>query len=123
MPTPPEWTVNASGLTGKGRDLAGCHIFLNSSNFTFTKPNNELLATSSDTTLPATFSIPDYKDIKNWTVTVQTAVNGGNASGQWSFPEQAAAPDPADTPAESGSYTAQTGSGLGGDATASSAKA
>jgi len=109
----PEWTFS-SGLTGKGVKLAGCHIFLNTSNYTLTKPNQaEVLATSSGTSLPLTFPNFNYKDIDTWSVGLSTAVDSGNATGSWSFPNQPGAQDPDGVPvsAESGTYTAQTGPG------------
>lgn len=111
MPAP-EWTFNAGGLTGKGDKLAGCHIFLNATNYTLTKPNpNDVLATSANTTLPLTFPTFNYKDINNWSVTLSTAPDGSTATGSWLFPTQPFQ-DPADIPGESGTYTAQTGPGL-----------
>jgi len=110
----PEWTLNAGSLTGKGDKLAGCHIFLNTSNYTLTKPNqNETLATSSGTTLPLTFPNFNYKDINDWSVGLSTAVDGSNATGSWSFPNQPEPQDPDGIPisSESGTYTAQTGPG------------
>jgi len=113
MPAP-EWTLNAGSLTGSGDKLAGCHIFNNTTNYTLTKPNpNDVLATSSGTTLPVTFPTFSYKDINLWTVTVATAPDGATATGSWSFPNQPEAQDPDGVPtsAESGTYTAQTGPG------------
>ena len=125
MPAP-EWTLNAGSLTGSGDKLAGCHIFNNTTNYTLTKPNpNEVLATSSGTTLPVTFPTFSYKNINLWSVTVSTAPDGATATGSWSFPAQPGAVDPGDIGAESGTYTAQTGPGLweGEEEEASSASA
>jgi len=108
----PEWTLNASSLTGKGDKLAGCHIFQNTSNYTLTKPNpNEILSTSSGTSLPLTFPTFSYKDVNDWSVTLSTAPDGATATGSWSFPTQQFK-DPTNIPGESGTYTAQTGPGL-----------
>lgn len=127
MPTtPPEWTLNASGITPADsagqKKLAGCHITQNSAGtaYEFTKPNiTEVLATSGPPlpTLPFTFPTFSYKDL-DWSITVSTLPSGANGTGTWSTPGSG----PADTGPESGDYTAQSGSEVGTDAAASSAK-
>jgi|SRR5215216_421211 len=109
MPAP-EWTVTAIGLTGAGLKLVGCHIFLNPTNYTFTKPDNTLLATTPGTTLPQTFSTFNYKGI-DWTITLTSALVGSNATGAWSVPPGS----------ESGYFTAPTGAGIDEEEAASSA--
>ncbi len=113
MPTPPNppiWTLNASGMTGgsNGAKLAGCHIGQASSVYTFYDPSWNSLATFSGTTLSCTFN---YNGVDGWTLTLGTAVSGGNATGTWSTPKTEFE-RPTDIPAQSGDYTAQTGGGV-----------
>jgi hypothetical protein len=109
-PAPPLWTLNASGITGgsNGADLAGCHIAQSAAGvYTLYKPNWDSLATFSGSPLTCTFN---YDKIDGWSVTLATAVSGGNANGGWSTPGSPARPD--DVGPQSGDYTAQTGGGV-----------
>jgi len=107
-PSPPLWTLNASGLSGgtNSAKLAGCHIAQNSTTsvYTFYDPSWNSLGTFSGTTLTCSFN---YNGINNWTVTLSTATSGGNATGGWSTPAQGGKK----TGSQSGNYTAQTGAG------------
>lgn len=127
-PTPPIWTLNASGITPagpNGSDLAGCHINENAAGtaYQFTAPNpNTVLSTTTGTSLPSVpFTFPEFTyDGLNWIITVNSLGVGVNGSGTWSNPLD----EVTDTPSTSGDFTAQSGSGLGeGEGDAHSAKA
>lgn len=112
-PAPPLWTVNNGG-TGNGADLVGCHIAQNAQGvYTFYDPSWNVLGTFSGNPLSCTFN---YDGINGWTVTLATAVSGGNANGTWNTPKT----DPDATPAQSGDYTAQAGGGAMADDNAAS---
>jgi hypothetical protein len=115
-PAPPLWTVNASTGGGNGADLVGCHIAQNAQGvYTFYDPSWNVLGTFSGNPLTCNFN---YDNIDNWTVTLSTAVSGGNANGTWGTPKTG----PEEVPAQSGDYTAQTGGGtIADDKAASSA--
>lgn len=114
----PIWTINAANLSGgsDGAKLVGCHIVQYTNNYTFTKPDWTVLATSPGPPRPtAGFTFPtfNYKDINGWNITMgtpptDTTQNWGADS--WSFPNQ---PLPEGTPisGQSGEFTAQAGSG------------
>jgi hypothetical protein len=134
-PTPPIWTLNASGITPPGSDgalLAGCHITTNAAgtNYEFTQPNiNNVLATTPGTSLPSIpFQFPTtgvYQGFE-WTIYVTSLPSGANGGGQWSIvPVGELSDHPKDpTGPTSGDFTAQSGSGVGEDeAAAHSAKA
>ena len=111
-PAPPIWTLNASGMTGgsNGAKLAGCHIGQASSVYTFYDPSWNVLATfAGSPTLSCSFN---YNGINGWTVTLATAISGGNANGGWTTPNTGPVVRPTDIPAQSGDYTAQTGGGV-----------
>ena len=115
MSTSPVWTISASGISGEGRKLVGCHIKQTPTNYQFTAPNNDVLATTSGTTLPQTFSPFNYENL-DWVVALLTAVVGGNATGEWNV-----AATPQDFTPESGNYIAYTGLGIDEGEAASSA--
>jgi hypothetical protein len=112
MPT--EWTLNASQITGgsNGQKLVGCHIIQNTDNYTFTKPDNTVLATSSGPPRPtASFTFPsfDHKDVKDWVITMSappTDTNQNWTGCSWSNGDVASTKD---TTPESGEFTAQSG--------------
>lgn len=130
-PTPPEWTLSAKHTHGTfGQLLVGCHIIENSTNtaYQFTEPNvNNVLATSTGTTLPtAAFTFPtfDYNGLTGVSISMDTPVAAGtNWHGTWSCTGSPSMHSPRPTGPQSGDFTAQAGSGLGEDETASSAKA
>ena len=129
------WTLNAANISGggDGNKLAGCHIWQDTNNYRFTKPDWTLLASSPGTTLPTagfTFTPTfEHRGITGWSVTMSAppAVSTSNwGADSWSFPNQ---PLPliegtGPTPGQSGEFTAQAGSQLGeGEGDAHSAKA
>jgi hypothetical protein len=112
---PNVWTINAGDVTGGSTkpDLVGCHITTNDDDtaYEFTNNNiNEVLATTTGTSLPTPpFAFPEFDlDGYTWTITVNTLTGGaaGNqAEGDWSNNA------PTIAAAEEGTYTAQAGSG------------
>ena len=125
MPSP-VWTLNASNIGGgsDGQDLAGCHITTNAAGtaYEFTKPNiSEVLATYGPPLPTTSFTFPafDYKDLKNWSISVTLPLTAGsNGSGSWSIPSQKR------TGAQNGTFTAQAdGTPVDAEDAASSAKA
>jgi hypothetical protein len=130
-PTPPIWTLNASGITPVGSagqtDLAGCHITENNAGtaYEFTEPNpNNVLSTTTGSSLPSvpfTFPVFTYDSLE-WTITVTSLGVGVNGAGTWSTPGDEHN-DHADTGPENGDFTAQSGSGLGEEESAAYAKA
>lgn len=133
-PTPNVWTLNASGITPAGKDgikLVGCHIKFNSGTYLFTEPNinNVLASYTPPTPAPTSFTFPQFTyDKRNWSITVNLPLtSGANGSGTWAvLGKQAFAtpmPPPPASPNTNGEYTAQAGSGLGGDEDAISANA
>jgi hypothetical protein len=113
-PAPPFWTINHSSGGANGGGLVGCHIGQSGGTYTFYKPNWDVLATFSGTTLSCSFN---YNGVNGWTVTLVNAVPGSNANGGWRTPDTGLE----DIPAQSGDYMAQTGGGFVVDQAASSA--
>ena len=122
----PIWTLTANNIGGgsDGQDLAGCHITQNAAGtaYLFTKPNiNEVLSTMGPPLPTTSFTFPafDYKDLKNWSISVTLPLTvGSNATGSWSIPGQKR------TGNQSGTYTAQSdGTTDDADEAASYAKA
>ena len=74
------WTINNAGGGRDASDLVGCHIQRTSTGYDFTSPSNQILASTTDTTLPFSFNDFGY-DGWEWTVTVDTLTSG--ASGSW----------------------------------------
>ena len=107
----PFWTLNANNISGgsDGQKLVGCHVVEWPTNFTFTKPDWTVLATSTGTTRPSTaFTFPtfDHRDITGWSIGMpapptDTTQNWGADS--WSFPPQTVKR----TGGQSGTFTAQ----------------
>jgi hypothetical protein len=130
-PGTPRWTLNAADISGgsDGQLLVGCHIVQNATNYTFTKPDWTVLATSTGTTLPtAAFTFPtfNHRNINGWSVgmsTPPTDTTQNWGADSWSFPAQPLVEIEDTTPGQSGEFTAQAGSGLTGEEVASYAKA
>jgi hypothetical protein len=78
---PNKWTINNAGGGNTGADLIGCHIKQTATGYDFTKPNNDVLKSTTSTTLPFSFPAFDYKTYR-WTITVDTLST--TASGSWS---------------------------------------
>ena len=128
MPT--QWTINNARGGRDSTALVGCKIQVSQDglHYEFTLPNNNILATTTGSTLPNTpfsfpeFAIPGGPAVYNWNIQV-TTVTGGNqrnkAEGTWTNS------DPNTTADESGTWTAQAGSGMGeeGEEDAASASA
>jgi hypothetical protein len=80
-----KWTINSSSGGNDGNELVGCKIKQTSTGYDFTKPNNDVLASTTSTTLPFSFPSFDYKT-HSWTVTVTSL--GSTAGGSWSNNDQ-----------------------------------
>ena len=76
-----KWTINNADGGSTGSDLKGCHIQQTDTGYDFTKPNNQVLESTTSTTPPFTFPEFDFKDLK-WTITVSSLSNP--ATGGWS---------------------------------------
>jgi len=130
-PTQPEWTLTAKDTHGTdGQLLVGCHITINATNtaYQFTQPNvNNVLATSTGTTLPtAAFTFPafNYNGLTGVSITMETPVpSGTNWKGTWSCTGSPPMGTPPPQGPQSGDFTAQAGTKLGEDESASSANA
>lgn len=123
-PGTPIWTLNAANISGGsyGDKLAGCHIWQDTNNYRFTKPDWTVLASSPGTTLPtAAFTFtPAFthgnvsgQSITGWSISMSapptdTTQNWGTDG--WLFPDQ---PSLEEVPisGQSGEFTAQAGSG------------
>jgi hypothetical protein len=114
---PNQWTINNAGGGQDGQQLVGCHIQVSNDglHYEFTSRNNTVLATTAESTLPAVpFWLPEFAlgggpAVWNWNIQV-TAFNGPNQNtclGRWINND----PNPAAE--ESGTWTAQAGSGMG----------
>ena len=124
----PVWTLTASGGSDASK-LTGCHITMNAAGtaYLFTEPNiNHVKATAgpplpSSGTLTFTFN---HAGIADWTVTARLPLTPHvSFSGRWNRPGFED-PSPEETPAQSGTYTAQAdGTFKEADNAASSAKA
>lgn len=128
MPSPPppgtpRWTLNAANISGgsDGDKLAGCHIWQDTNNYRFTKPDWTLLASSPGTTLPTagfTFTPAfEHRSITGWTITMSTPPTDTTQSwgvDSWSFPDQPGL-EGTPTTGQSGEFTAQAGSGPMGE--------
>ena len=115
---PNVWTIHHGDVTGgpTKSDLHGCLINENDDGtaYEFVKSNNVLAACTNNGSLPTPpFSFVDFGlDNYTWTLTVNTltgGASGNQAQGTW----RNNAPNPADD--QDGSFTAQAGSGVGGD--------
>src|SRR5829696_8824822 len=105
----PMWTLNAANISGgsDGVKLAGCHIWQDTNNYRFTKPDWTVLASSPGTSLPTTgFTFtPTFthgnvsgQSISGWSITMAappTVTTQSWGADSWSFPNQ---PDPEEVP-------------------------
>ena len=113
---PPQWTLHPSGLSGGSHasKLVGCHFTNptgNAYNFTENDPKKVLFTVGPP--LPGsgelmTFGPFNYKGVDGWTVTAVAPLSPGvNFTGQWNTPATKKK-GIEDTPAQSGTYTAQS---------------
>lgn len=107
------WTISSASGGNDANDLVGCHIVETGTGYDFTSPSNTVLASTTDTTLPFSFSGFSYDDL-TWTVTVNSL--GNPASGSWSNSN----PRPTE---EEGTWSAGATEGEDADAGAASANA
>ena len=129
----PEWTLSARHTHGTdGQLLVGCHITLNAANtaYQFTQPNGTtVLASSPGTSLPTagfTFTPAfDYNGLTGVSITMDTppALTTDNWHGSWSCTGSPPMHTPPPTGPQSGDFTAQAGTKVDEDETASSANA
>lgn len=127
-PMRPVWTLHASGDSDASQ-LTGCHITTNAAGtaYVFTERNINNVMDTAGPPLPnsgtVTFTF-NHANIADWTVTAQLPLTPGvSFSGGWSRPGFED-PRPDQTPAQSGTYTAQAdGAFEEADKAASSAKA
>jgi hypothetical protein len=75
-----KWTINSAGGGGTSSDLIGCHIKQTATGYDFTSPNNTVLASTTSTTLPFSFTNVAL-DVWTWIITVSSLSNP--ASGSW----------------------------------------
>ena len=75
-----KWTINSATGGNTSSDLIGCHIKQKATGYDFTSPNNTVLASTTSTTLPFSFTDFDFADW-TWTLTVSSLSNP--ASGSW----------------------------------------
>ena len=115
MPT--QWTINNAGGGRDAQQLVGCHIKVSNDGlqYVITSPNNTVLATTSEIALPIVpfwfpqFALGGGPAVWNWNIQV-TAFNG---SGQNSCEGRWINNDPNPAQDETGTWTAQAGSGMG----------
>ena len=125
---PSVWTLHARGGSDASK-LTGCHITMNAAGtaYIFTEPNINNVKCTVGPPLPSSGTLTftfDHSDIADWTITAPLPLTPGvSFSGSWSRPgfEDLR---PEQTPAQSGTYTAQAdGTFNDADNAASSAKA
>jgi len=75
-----KWTINSAGGGTNSSDLIGCHIKQTATGYDFTAPNNTVVASTTSTTPPFSFTDFDYED---WTWTVSVTSLSSTASGGW----------------------------------------
>jgi|Kansoi300Nextera_1026150.scaffolds.fasta_scaffold12854_1 hypothetical protein len=115
---PNVWTIHHGDVTGgpTKSDLYGCRITTNDGGtaYVLMKGNDLLSSSTNNGSLPAPpFSFVDFGlDTYTWTLTV-TTLTGGPSSNQAQGTWINDAPDP--TAEQSGTFTAQAGSEVGGD--------
>ncbi len=75
------WTINNAQGGNSSSDLIGCHIKQTDTGYDFTAPDNTLLASTTSTAPPFSFTNFPY-DTLTWTILVASLSNP--ASGGWS---------------------------------------
>jgi hypothetical protein len=75
-----KWRITSADGGYTSSDLVGCRIKETATGYDFTKRNNDLLASTTSTTLPFSFTDFPY-DGRTWTVTVRSL--GDPATGSW----------------------------------------
>jgi hypothetical protein len=121
---PNEWTISQARGQRDAADLIGCHITINAAGtaYQFTGPNpSQVLSTTTGGTLPTPpFDFPEFPfpglgpGVYDWRIHVQTLTGGVSqtrAEGTWRNNDPAT--DPTDD--ETGTWTAQAGSGVDED--------
>ena len=117
-----QWTIRKAEGGRDSTALVGCKIQESDDglHYEFTMPNNEVLSTTTGSTLPEPpfafpeFAIPGGSTEWNWNISVETLTGGhhqNKAKGSWTNTD----PSPAEE--ESGTWTAQAGSGMGEEGT------
>jgi hypothetical protein len=76
-----KWTINNASGGNTSSDLIGCHIKQTDTGYDFTSPNNAVLASTTSTTPPFSFTGFDFED---WTWTVSVTSLSNPAGGGWS---------------------------------------
>jgi hypothetical protein len=99
MPT--QWTINNAGSQRDSHYLVGCHIKNNGNGYDFCQPDETVLASTTETQTPFSFTDFSYQNL-TWTVVVSSL--GTPASGSWSNTDT-------QITEEEGTWTAQAGSG------------
>jgi hypothetical protein len=108
------WTINTAPGGGDGLQVVGYKIAQNSAGtgYDFTKPDGAVLASITAAAPPPSFTFPSFTlGLWVWKITVTSLSNP--ATGSWSNDDTPARPDP---DGESGTWTAQAGSGADDDA-------
>lgn len=107
MPARQTWRITSSEGGNDNADLIGCKLKETDTGFDFTDADNDVLASTTDTTPPFTFTAFAMDD-HNWTISVSTITGGpsqNEASGTWSND------DPTIQGEEDGTWAGQAGGG------------
>jgi hypothetical protein len=105
------WRINSSQGGRDNQELIGCKLKQTDTGFDFTDADNDVLATTTDTTPPFTFD-PFGFDSLTWTIQVTTVTGGqsnNEAQGTWSNN------DPTIQGDEDGTWVGQAGGGADED--------
>jgi hypothetical protein len=76
-----KWTINIASGGNSASSLVGCHIKQTSTGYDFTSSSNTVLASTTSTTVPFSFTGISLASL-TWTVTVDSLANP--ATGGWS---------------------------------------
>lgn len=99
------WTISAATGGADSSELIGCKLKETDDGYDFTDPDNDVLASTTNTTLPLSFSF-EY-DAHTWSIGVTSLTDGpsnNGASGTWNNDD-----DQRPTGDEEGTWTGQAG--------------